>query len=91
MVPLDISEPVCFKPRRDSLAPFFMTLSSRNKFVANFFNGTKSFIKENWRMIHQAAGLAALRTWLLVCDPMDEKASRIFDGRFCRFSALTTS
>ncbi|OAX38476.1 hypothetical protein K503DRAFT_770448 [Rhizopogon vinicolor AM-OR11-026] len=41
---------------------------NRNKFVANFFNGTKSFIKDNWRMIHQAAGLGALRTWLLLLN-----------------------
>ncbi|KAG1741498.1 uncharacterized protein EDB91DRAFT_1130770 [Suillus paluster] len=41
---------------------------NRNKFVANFFEGTRSFIKDNWRMIHLAAGLAALRTWLLVLN-----------------------
>lgn len=39
---------------------------NRNKFMANYFNGTKAFVKENWKMIHQAAGLTALRTWLLV-------------------------
>ncbi|KIJ61407.1 hypothetical protein HYDPIDRAFT_96506 [Hydnomerulius pinastri MD-312] len=39
---------------------------NRNKFVANYFNGTKSFITENWQMIQKGAGLLALRTWLLV-------------------------
>lgn len=43
-----------------------LPLGIRNKFVANYFNGTKAFIKENWKMIQQAAGLSALRTWLLV-------------------------
>lgn len=39
---------------------------NRNKFVANFFEGTKTFINNNWQMIDRAAGIAALRTWLLV-------------------------
>ncbi|KAL4073283.1 hypothetical protein V8B97DRAFT_2005937 [Scleroderma yunnanense] len=39
---------------------------NRNKFVANYFDGTKAFVKEYRKMIHQAAGLSALRTWLLV-------------------------
>ncbi|KAG1868455.1 hypothetical protein F4604DRAFT_1775623 [Suillus subluteus] len=39
---------------------------NRNKFVANFFEGTKTFIDDNWQMIARAAGAAALRTWLLV-------------------------
>ncbi|KAG2063903.1 hypothetical protein BDR04DRAFT_1110967 [Suillus decipiens] len=39
---------------------------NRNKFVANFFEGTKTFIDDNWQMIDRAAGVAALRTWLLV-------------------------
>ncbi|KAH7882375.1 hypothetical protein F5I97DRAFT_355505 [Phlebopus sp. FC_14] len=38
---------------------------NRNKFVAHYFNGTKSFVKENWQMIRQGAGLLALRAWLL--------------------------
>ncbi|KAG0707919.1 hypothetical protein DFH29DRAFT_994550 [Suillus ampliporus] len=41
---------------------------NRNKFVADFLKGTRMFIKDNWRMIHLAAGLAALRTWLLVLN-----------------------
>lgn len=39
---------------------------SRNRFVANYFDGTKAFVKDNWDMIKQGAGLLALRTWLLV-------------------------
>ncbi|KAG1779412.1 hypothetical protein EV702DRAFT_1087975 [Suillus placidus] len=39
---------------------------NRNKFVAEFFEGTKTFINDNWQMIDRAAGVAALRTWLLV-------------------------
>lgn len=39
---------------------------NRNKFVAEYFKGTKTFINENWQMIDLAAGVAALRTWLLV-------------------------
>ncbi|KAG1729682.1 hypothetical protein EDB19DRAFT_108778 [Suillus lakei] len=41
---------------------------NRNKFVAEFFKGTKTFINDNWQMIDRAAGLAALRTWLLVLN-----------------------
>ncbi|KAG2146272.1 hypothetical protein DEU56DRAFT_787230 [Suillus clintonianus] len=41
---------------------------NRNKFVADFFRGTKTFINDNWQMIDRAAGLAALRTWLLVLN-----------------------
>ncbi|KIK41670.1 hypothetical protein CY34DRAFT_193961 [Suillus luteus UH-Slu-Lm8-n1] len=39
---------------------------NRNKFVSEYFKGTKTFINENWQMIDLAAGVAALRTWLLV-------------------------
>ncbi|KAG1795333.1 uncharacterized protein HD556DRAFT_1442179 [Suillus plorans] len=39
---------------------------NRNKFVAEFFKGTETFINDNWKMIDRAAGVAALRTWLLV-------------------------
>ncbi|KAI6122510.1 hypothetical protein EDD16DRAFT_766558 [Pisolithus croceorrhizus] len=39
---------------------------NRNKFIASYFNGTKAFVTENWKLIRQAAGVAALRTWLLV-------------------------
>jgi hypothetical protein len=39
---------------------------NRNTFVADFFKGTETFINDNWQMIDQAAGAAALRTWLLV-------------------------
>ena len=36
------------------------------KFIANYCQGTVAFIDEYWRMIHRAAGWAALRAWLLV-------------------------
>ncbi|KAG1784142.1 hypothetical protein EV702DRAFT_1191149 [Suillus placidus] len=39
---------------------------NRNKFVAEFFEGTKTFINDNWQMIDRAAGVAALRIWLPV-------------------------
>ncbi|KAF8136975.1 hypothetical protein EV363DRAFT_1445899 [Boletus edulis] len=39
---------------------------SRNRFVANYFDGTKAFVGENWELIKMGAGLLALRTWLLV-------------------------
>jgi len=39
---------------------------NRNMFVANYFDGTKAFVKENWELIKQGAGLLALRTWFLV-------------------------
>ncbi|KAI6094424.1 hypothetical protein EDD16DRAFT_850225 [Pisolithus croceorrhizus] len=39
---------------------------NRNNFIASYFNGTKAFVTENWKLIRQAAGVAALRTWLLV-------------------------
>lgn len=41
---------------------------SRNRFVANYFDGTKAFVKDNWELIKQGAGLLALRTWLLVSN-----------------------
>ena len=34
--------------------------------MANYFDGTKAFVKENWGLIKQGAGLFALRTWLMV-------------------------
>lgn len=34
--------------------------------MANHYAGTMSFVDEYWRIIHRAAGWAALRTWLLV-------------------------
>ncbi|KAI6044855.1 hypothetical protein EDC04DRAFT_269233 [Pisolithus marmoratus] len=51
-----------------SLARFtsHISLYHRNKFIANYFNGAKTFVSENWKLIRQAAGIAALRTWLLV-------------------------
>lgn len=39
---------------------------NRNVFIASYFNGTRTFVTENWKLIRQAAGIAALRTWLLV-------------------------
>ncbi|KAF8416051.1 hypothetical protein L210DRAFT_3429979 [Boletus edulis BED1] len=39
---------------------------NRNRFVANYFDGTKAFVGENWELIKMGAGLLALRTWLLV-------------------------
>ncbi|KAI5986167.1 hypothetical protein EDD15DRAFT_1598375 [Pisolithus albus] len=39
---------------------------NRNEFIASYFNGAKAFVTENWKLIRQAAGVAALRTWLLV-------------------------
>ena len=44
----------------------FMALH-RNQFIINYMEGTRKFIKENWPIIHRAAGFAALRIWLLVC------------------------
>ncbi|KAH7920662.1 hypothetical protein BV22DRAFT_786890 [Leucogyrophana mollusca] len=39
---------------------------NRNVFIASYPNGMRTFVKQNWRMIHRAAGWAALRNWLLV-------------------------
>jgi hypothetical protein len=36
------------------------------EFIADYYQGTMAFIDDNWRMIHRAAGWAALRTLLLV-------------------------
>jgi hypothetical protein len=36
------------------------------QFLADYYKGTVAFIDEYWRIIHRAAGWAALRTWLLV-------------------------
>jgi hypothetical protein len=43
-------------------------LGRSRKFLANYCQGTVAFINEYWRMIHRAAGWAALRAWLLVSD-----------------------
>ncbi|KAG6379735.1 hypothetical protein JVT61DRAFT_10269 [Boletus reticuloceps] len=49
---------------------------NRNRFVANYFDGTKTFVRENWELIKLGAGLLALRTWLLVgsspCCPIQD-------------------
>jgi hypothetical protein len=42
------------------------TFRPSRKFIANYYFGTTAFIDEYWRMIHRAAGWAALRAWLLV-------------------------
>ncbi|EGO03576.1 hypothetical protein SERLA73DRAFT_175098 [Serpula lacrymans var. lacrymans S7.3] len=39
---------------------------NRTKFIANYFDATKAFIDDSWRMIHRAAGWSALRVFLLV-------------------------
>lgn len=44
----------------------------RNKFVANYFNGTKEFVEDNAELIKRGAGLLALRAWLLVSDALSE-------------------
>jgi len=41
-------------------------LLNHRKFIANYCQGTVAFIDEYWRMIHRAAGWAALRAWLLM-------------------------
>jgi len=41
-------------------------LLNHRKFLANYCRGTEAFIDEYWRMIHRAAGWAALRAWLLM-------------------------
>jgi len=38
---------------------------NRNLFISNYLKGVKEFVKFNYNMIHQAAGLRALRVWLL--------------------------
>ncbi|KAH7915040.1 hypothetical protein BJ138DRAFT_222271 [Hygrophoropsis aurantiaca] len=39
---------------------------NRNLFVANYPRGMRAFVEQNWRMIHRAAGWAALRQWLMI-------------------------
>ncbi|KAF8210153.1 hypothetical protein K438DRAFT_1809083 [Mycena galopus ATCC 62051] len=39
---------------------------NRNLFIMNYFEGTKSFIDEYWKMIRLAAGSNALRYWLVM-------------------------
>ncbi|KAJ7262255.1 hypothetical protein B0H12DRAFT_322565 [Mycena haematopus] len=39
---------------------------NRNLFISDYFEGTKTFINEYWKMIRLAAGLNALRYWLVV-------------------------
>ncbi|KAG6890025.1 hypothetical protein C0992_003248 [Termitomyces sp. T32_za158] len=39
---------------------------NRNKFIKDYYKGTKAFIDFYWRMIHRAAGWDALRYWLLM-------------------------
>jgi len=41
-------------------------LLKRPQFLADYYKGTVAFIDEYWRIIHRAAGWAALRTWLLM-------------------------
>jgi hypothetical protein len=41
-------------------------ISPSNLFIMNYFEGTKSFIDEYWKMIRLAAGSNALRYWLVV-------------------------
>ncbi|KAJ7132828.1 hypothetical protein C8R43DRAFT_1023565 [Mycena crocata] len=38
---------------------------NRNLFIANYYNGAKKFIDENWKMIRLAAGWNVLRYWLV--------------------------
>ncbi|EIW77063.1 hypothetical protein CONPUDRAFT_168086 [Coniophora puteana RWD-64-598 SS2] len=38
---------------------------NRNLFISNYLKGVKDFVKLNYNMIYQAAGLRALRVWLL--------------------------
>lgn len=40
---------------------------NRNRFIKDYYKGTKAFIDFYWKMIHRAAGWDALRYWLLVC------------------------
>ncbi|TFK70788.1 hypothetical protein BDN72DRAFT_765948 [Pluteus cervinus] len=39
---------------------------NRKEFIASYRDGTKGFISYYWKMIHLAAGWAALRAWLLM-------------------------
>jgi hypothetical protein len=49
-------------------------LCGSQEFIADYYQGTMAFIDDNWRMIHRAAGWAALRTFLLV-------SVRVISGR----------
>jgi hypothetical protein len=40
--------------------------ANSNTFVADYYKGTIAFVDQYWKMIHLAAGWAALRNWLLV-------------------------
>ncbi|KJA13502.1 hypothetical protein HYPSUDRAFT_103771, partial [Hypholoma sublateritium FD-334 SS-4] len=39
---------------------------NRNTFIADYCNGTLSFVADYWKIIHQASGWAGLRNWLLI-------------------------
>ncbi|KDR68380.1 hypothetical protein GALMADRAFT_161032 [Galerina marginata CBS 339.88] len=39
---------------------------NRNKFIANYLKGVKSFIDDYWKIIHKAAGWDALRYFLFI-------------------------
>ncbi|KAJ6593825.1 hypothetical protein B0H19DRAFT_1246570 [Mycena capillaripes] len=50
-----------------------VSMFSSNLFIAHYFNGTKKFIDEYWKMIRLAAGWDALRYWLVVSLQLDGK------------------
>jgi hypothetical protein len=52
-----------------------MSVYDSQEFLADYYQGIVTFIDENWRMIHRAAGWAALRTLLLVCVISGRKGS----------------
>jgi len=39
---------------------------NRNLFIAHYYNGTKKFVDDYWKMIRLAAGWDALRYWLVM-------------------------
>jgi len=44
----------------------WILLNLRQKFIANYYEGTRQFIEEYRSMIHLAAGWSALRVWLFL-------------------------
>lgn len=72
---MDHAEPVSRMPNI-CLPVSEMFIARSRKFLAEYYQGTKSFIDEYWEMIHRAAGWAALRAWLLVSANIQHSGCR---------------
>lgn len=69
-------------------------LLNRSAFLADYGKGVRRFVDEYWKIIHRAAGWAALRYWLLVSRllsvKMEIRALMWFVRSYCFPTAFLT-